>query len=371
MTMMRTSEENKRIKREMASTYVCRYAAALLLCSSYAISKKSCDISLRIHQKTCIGKWKYIRLLLHPSQQAVGFAAVKRKLDADFATKGDAEETMKNKPLLYVMGPNNVPFLIDAHHTARALDESGFDNTQITLEMVCDWSWMNSTTSFYDAMIANNFMEPLGRASSNIHGELPIRIDPSTNIPDTIAGTVDDPWRSFATLVRKVKHKKRCPKGHSDCLRGYFRQCEGNGHLTPFFEFRWAYFFQDAFIRGCTNDTKTLWDSMEDCKNFHDAFVELPTSPITDVDLLPWKKAADLLIPLCRGKKAGEYVLPNHLGIPYGGKKLPGYVAGKHTQILEKDPDCLSPKCPDIILQSFTTITESNKFLRHNITIGI
>jgi hypothetical protein len=85
-----------------------------------------------------MGKWKYIRLLLHPSQQAVGFAAVKRKLDADFATIADAEKTMKHKPLQYVMGPNNIPFLIDAHHTVRALDESGFDNTQITLEMVCD-----------------------------------------------------------------------------------------------------------------------------------------------------------------------------------------------------------------------------------------
>jgi hypothetical protein len=298
----------------------------------------------------------------------VGFAAVKRKLDDDFATKADAEATMENKPLLFVMGPNNVLFLIDAHHTARALDESGFDNTQVTLEMVCDWSWMNSTF-FYDAMIANNLMEPLGRVSSSIDGRLPVRIDPSMNLPDSIAGTIDDPWRSFATLVRKVKHKRRCPKEYSDCLRGYFRQCEGNGHLTPFFEFRWAYFFQDAYLRGCANDTISLWDDMEDCKNFHKAFVELPTSPITEVDLHPWRKAADLLIPLCRGTKAGEYVLPDHLGMPYGGKNLPGYVPGKHTQILEKDPDCLSPKCPSIILRSFTSITQS-KIVAYNTSIG-
>ena len=50
----------------------------------------------------------------------------------------------------------------------------------------------------------------------------------------------------------------------------------------------------------------------------------------------------------CHGKKAGEYVLPNSLGEPLAGRKLPGYVAGVEMQILEDDPDCAAPVCPNL-----------------------
>jgi hypothetical protein len=232
-------------------------AAFLYLGCVLASSEEPCDFSRGTKHKTCTRKWKKIRYMLQSSQQAVGYAAVKRKLDDDFTSKKDAAESMENNPLPFVLGPDNAPFLIDSHHTVRALDESGYDSIEVTLEMICDWSGMNSTL-FYDAMIKNNFMEPLGRVTSNVKEILPVRIDPSKSIPDFISRTVDDPWRSFATLVCKVKHKKRCPKGYSDCLRGYFRKCEGNGHLTPFFEFRWAYFFQDAYLQGCEANASSL-----------------------------------------------------------------------------------------------------------------
>jgi len=327
-----------------------KYAAALLLFSSCVIAvvndAEPCDFTLPVTEEKCNGEWKILRYFLHPAQQAVGYAAVKRKLDDDFADEGTAAKSMKKSPLPYVLGPDNVPFLVDSHHTSRALAESGFDHTKVTFQMVCDWSYMASDL-FYDTMIQKNFMEPLGRPNRQDFNQLPVRIDPSTQIPGFIELTIDDPWRSFGALVRKVRRNKKCPKDHADCLRGYNRTCEANGHLTPFFEFRWAYFFNDAYVRGCDDENTSLWDDKNDCKAFKKAYESLPLGqPIPEIDLDPWMEAAELLVPLCRGKKTGKYILPEHLGPPYGGKKLPGYVAGKDTQIMTKDPDCSSPECP-------------------------
>jgi hypothetical protein len=215
-----------------------------------------------------------------------------------------------------------------------------------------------SSTVFYDTMIKSNFMEPLGRTTYDFN-ELPKRIDPATAIPNFIKLTREDPWRSFGALVRKVKNTDLCPKESPYCLRGYYRKCEENGHLTPFFEFRWAYFFNDAYVQGCDNVDKSLWDDQQDCRAFQNAYQKLrPGSPIPDIDLTPWMEAAKLLVPLCRGTKAGNYTLPDHLGPPYGGKNLPGYVAGNSTKIMDQDPDCASPTCPTLPFPTGNVIQE-------------
>jgi hypothetical protein len=324
-----------------------KYAAALLLFSSCVIAAgndaKPCDFTLPVTE--CNGEWKILRYFLHPAQQAVGYAAVKRKLDDDFKTEKKSRKSMENSPLPYVLGPDKVPFLIDSHHTSRALEESGYDHTNVTFQMICDWSYMSSYL-FYETMIEKNFMAPLGRRNHQDFNEIPKRIDPTTHIPGFIELTIDDPWRSFGALVRKVT-SNNCKSGRVDCLRGYNRTCEANGHLTPFFEFRWAYFFNDAYVRGCDDENTSLWDDREDCEKFEEAYKKLPLGqPIPKIDLKPWMEAAELLVPLCRGNKAGEYILPEDLGPPYGGKKLPGYVKGKDTQIDTKDPECSSPECP-------------------------
>jgi len=322
----------------------------IIFCTAMVNAKKSCgDFSDIVEKETCTEPWKNMRGVLHPAQQAVGYAAVKRKLDSGFGTKDNAKESMNSEEVPIVIGPGGLPFLVDSHHTIRALEESGFDSVDVTFKKICDWSDMNDAT-FFDSMIQSNLMDPLGRHGADVN-QLPVIIDPSEDIPKTILLVVDDPWRSFGALVRKVKNKKECPKDSPLCLRGYFRNCEGNGHLTPFFEFRWAYFFNDAFTRGC-NSEESLWDSSQDCLKFYDAYTSLPDvglTPILKIDVGPWMEAAALLVPLCRGNKAGNYVLPDHLGKPYAGKKLPGYVPGD-TQILKDDPDCFSPECPELAI---------------------
>lgn len=74
------------------------------------------------------------------------------------------------------------------------------------------------------------------------------------------------------------------------------------------------------------------------------------------MDLTSWMEAAKLLVPLCRGTKAGNDTLPDHLGPPYGGKKL--HVAGNSTKLMDKDPDCASPTCPTLPFPTGNVIQE-------------
>lgn len=113
-----------------------------------------------------------LRYFLHPAQQAVGYATVKPSWTMTLSRKKKAEATMKTSPLLYMLGPEKVPFLIDAHHTSRALEESGYDHTEVTFQMVCDWSSMSSDV-FYDSMIKSNFMEPLGCTTNDFKENRP------------------------------------------------------------------------------------------------------------------------------------------------------------------------------------------------------
>ena len=325
---------------------------------------------------TCSAKWSKVRSILHPSQEAVGYAAVKRKVDKDYTSQTKAQKRM-NKPgswLPFVLGPHGIPYLVDSHHTASALEASGYHNTRVTLKKMCDWSHM-STENFVKTMKRHNFMMGMGRrpssssSSSNddddddcYHQQQPLHhdddlpvpiVDITKSIPSTIPQLKDDPWRSFAALVRKVKDEDdACPDDHPKCLRGYVRDCRPDNTMTPFFEFRWAYFFNDAYNQGCVSGN-SFWENPSDCHAFQTAYQQLskqqrhPTT-ILDYNRKEWQEAAKLLIPLCRGRPAQTYVLPSTLGGPMGGEPLPGRVAGRKTPILREDPKCAAPKCPKL-----------------------
>jgi len=303
---------------------------------------------------TCTAKWYTLRDLLHPAQAAVGFAAVKRKHDKDYKTEKKAQTRMDQpgSALPFVLGPNGIPYLVDSHHTISALEASGHHSVNVTLKKICDWSHMTKD-DFYRSMKRENFMNGTDRIDSEKNPNAkPVRVDVAKAIPDKIPALKDDPWRSLAALVRKVKDKDHCPPGNYDCLRGYFRECRDDGGMTAFFEFRWAYFMNDAYNQGCASHETSYWDDLSDCRRFRDAYEALLQTnvgaPILEQDAKAWQKAAKLLVPLCRGTRAQTYQLPAGLGSPMGGETLPGRVSGKDTQIREKDPSCAAPKCPDI-----------------------
>ena len=160
---------------------------------------KACgDFSSLDPGEKCNESWFTIRNVLHPSQEAVGFASVKRKLEKSFQRRKDAESEMSEEYLPFVLGPRGVPYLVDSHHTVFALETSNY-NVNVTLYMICDWSDMDDAT-FYIQMIRNNCMNSLGRSNGNIN-ELPLIIQqPMVTIPATVAKLKDDPWRALASL---------------------------------------------------------------------------------------------------------------------------------------------------------------------------
>ena len=324
---------------------------------------------------TCTDPWHKLRDRLHPAQAAVGYAAVQRKHEKDYTTEPKAQARM-NQPgshLPFVLGPGDdvpggVPYLIDSHHTISALEASGHHAVHVTLKKIGDWSHLEPAV-FYQAMQKANFMNGTDRIHIGTIGTgsdhknhnpnvLPVPVDVAKAIPKTIPDLKDDPWRSLAALVRKVENKKQCrPDYHKTCLRGYLRECKKDNSMTPFFEFRWAYFMNDAYNRGCGQGS--YWDDPSECQRFQDAYRKLMQTdvgaPIRDQNSQAWQRAAKLLVPLCRGAKAETYKLPEGLGPPMGGEELPGHVSrkdmpvkGKDKKIQVKDPSCAPPKCPDM-----------------------
>lgn len=297
--------------------------------------------------ETCTATWQTMRNILHPAQGTVGFSSVKRKMK-DYETEESAQAKMATGSLPFVLGPNGVPYLVDSHHTTSALEWSGHHKVSVTLEKICDWSTM-SITDFHDNMKKSNFMDGTGRDGTGGPNALPTKVDVTTAIPNRIRDLKDDPWRSFGALVRKVKDED-CPPDNKKCLRGYYRGCKDDGSMTPFFEFRWAYFMNDAFRHGCMSKESSYWDDLTECRKFESAYKALMErdvgASIQDQHLKSWKKAAKLLVPLCRGKKAQSYILPEELGRPMGGEKLPGSVQGQETVIEKPDPQCAAPTCP-------------------------
>jgi hypothetical protein len=283
--------------------------------------------------------WETVRACLHPSQAVVGYAAVKRKYDQDYTTAAKAQSNMNDSVLPVVLGPQGVPYLVDAHHTVSALEAAACPQVQVTLRTICDWSAL-APAAFGARMREHNFM--MGQ-----------------DIPEHIADLADDPWRSLAALVRKVKDKERCPKDNPKCLRGYLRACQADGRLTPFFEFRWAHFFRQAHETGCEDASTSYWDEASDCQRFAKAYEKLRVQSegksILQYDAKAWRKVAKLLVPLCRSRAAQTYILPWALGSPMGGEPLPGVVAGQNTPIATPDPSCAAPTCPTLLCTGWAT----------------
>ena len=335
----------------------------------------------------CVVKWSEVRGVLHPSQEAIGYAEVKRKIHKSFASK---EETAKHVedtasfPFVVGPGPHHIPYLVDSHHTAAAVEATGYHSTHITLKKICDWNHLKTSlkpdvrtgssepskedndgndesihyykdemSSFYKSMIEHNLMLGIGRPKHDLN-ILPTPI-PIANIRKTIPATIaelkDDPWRSLASMVRHIKdvNFETCPYEQQKCLRGYYRECQEDGTMIPFFEFRWAYYINHAYVQGCSNTT-TCWENATQCQQFNDAYQDLMKERPKSIDeqhRKRYKKVAELLLPLLRGKYTQSYKLPESLGIPMGGgHELPGRIYGINTPIRHEDPNCHSPICP-------------------------
>lgn len=151
---------------------------------------------------------------LHPTQMSVGMVEVKEKVNQlkRMINTGDSHKLqalLKSKPIPGVIGPGNVFYIIDHHHLARALHESGIDTSHCNV--LEDYSSL-SKDKFWNVMSDKKWVYPYDE-----NGKGPW---PYADIPDHVESLKDDPYRSLAGAVEK--------KG------GY------NKTTTPFAEFLWA-----------------------------------------------------------------------------------------------------------------------------------
>jgi hypothetical protein len=148
----------------------------------------------------------------------------------------------------------------------------------------------------------------------------------------------DDRWRAIVGFARKIqisgtsKYEMRCMD----------RICDSStGGGIPFFEYRWAYFFADAYTNS------SLWGDIDPVayKVFDSKYKALPSTAPGSADVGAWQAASDTLLSLCRSDVAGDFAVPTEFGIFSG--KLPGYWSGMGKIKPTKDVDCAAPVCPE------------------------
>ena len=290
-----------------------------------------------------------------PTQSAVGFAWVKYKVDKDFTSSKDAQATIDASPTPGAIGPDGKIYIVDDHHTLAALDYSGYSDTSVVINVLCDKrkSGENMSDIFND-LKAQGLCYLDARVPKTNPNALPSLV-PYTSLPTAFRFTQEgspfqnDPWRALAGFSRKVQDVPGYPScGSGDdknCERCFYRGCgsagqSSSGKGVPFFEFQWSYYMNDA-----TFYSHSLWPSKDQYETFVAAYKKLPTSSATadvkNIDTDQWLSAAALLVPLCRTPSVSQYRVPT--AIYSGSGILPGYVVGATK--LHSDPDCSPPTC--------------------------
>jgi hypothetical protein len=150
---------------------------------------------------------------LRPTQITVGMREVEEKRRHWQAQKAADQGEFLGKHLIPVVrGPEQRLYLIDHHHLARALHDEGVE--QIAVTVVADLSTLSRGAFwvYLDNRAWIHTYDAEGKRRS--HKEL----------PKSIAGLVDDPYRSLAGALRRAG--------------GYAKD------TTPFSEFLWADFLR-------------------------------------------------------------------------------------------------------------------------------
>jgi hypothetical protein len=157
-------------------------------------------------------------LELRPTQFAVGMIGVKNK-EAELAAKlGPTLSAYQRKhPEPVVRGPGGALFITDHHHVARAMADRGIESTYCQIE--ADYSGLDAA-SFWAKMTARHWVYLFDENGKGPRSP--------ADLPKTVKGLRDDPYRSLASAVRDS---------------GGFAKAS-----TPFAEFEWANYFRSSGI---------------------------------------------------------------------------------------------------------------------------
>ena len=316
----------------------------LLLLLIQPINADKChDLTNLKEGDSCHQHWGKLKWRLHPTQIGIGKAWALQKYKKYMSNKKDAQDELDEKPVPVVLGPNNDAWLLDHHHLLSSLDYSGFDDLSVTINVVCVFDPNESMAQFWIKMQAVHGVYAYGRPVGSPN-RLPLaeafdRLPNVITFNETYSSFNDNMWRAIAGFSRKVNVP---PCDVKYCSRAFIKQCATDGDSIPFYEFRWSYFFNLAY----NDPSMKYWDNTTDANKFNTLFKELETDVLKNnhYDLEKWQLAAEYIVPLARGKAAGEFTFPRDAPkVLYG--KLPGYHKGM-SPIYQKDPTCNSPKCP-------------------------
>lgn len=159
---------------------------------------------------------------LRPTQMTVGLLEVERKRHgwrARVAT--DGPRFLGTHVIPVVIGPKQVPWMIDNHHLARALFDEGVEHVLVSVVARLDRLDRSTFMTFMDN---RNWLHPFDAKGVRQHYD---------DLPRKLAKMADDPYRSVAGAVRRAG--------------GYAKD------MTPYSEFLWADFFRhhiDAKLIG-------------------------------------------------------------------------------------------------------------------------
>jgi hypothetical protein len=154
---------------------------------------------------------------LHPTQITVGMREVKAKRKRWRREGKKAGEFLGKHMIPVILGPKDLHYVIDHHHLARALHDEGVKNVLVTV--VANLKKLEPD-AFWIVLDNRSWMHPFDDQG---------RRRAYKDIPKSISGLVDDPFRSLAGELRRA---------------GGFAK-----DTTPFSEFLWADFFRRRLKR--------------------------------------------------------------------------------------------------------------------------
>jgi hypothetical protein len=150
---------------------------------------------------------------LRPTQITVGMREVNAKRKGWREKNGKKSEEFLGKHMIpVILGPNDCHYIIDHHHLARALHEEGVKEVLVTI--VANLRMVDRDT-FWTVLDNRRWMHPFDDKGHRRKYK---------DIPKSVSGLVDDPFRSLAGELRR--------------LGGFAKD------TTPFSEFLWADFLR-------------------------------------------------------------------------------------------------------------------------------
>ncbi|WP_371425382.1 ParB-like protein [Tardiphaga sp.] len=153
-------------------------------------------------------------LSLRPTQMTVGMREVKEKRQRWRAHKSKRKqaELLGRHMIPVVLGPDQLHYVVDHHHLARALHDEGVKDVLVTV--IADLT-MVDVKAFWGVLDHRRWAYPYDAKGERRHFK---------DIPKSVTGLKDDPFRSLAGEIRRAG--------------GYAKD------TTPFSEFLWADLFR-------------------------------------------------------------------------------------------------------------------------------